>query len=1093
MLGFLSKLLELSIRHRGLVVILVVAVGALGVYNFGRLPIDAVPDITNVQVQINTPVKALSPVEVERRITFPIEWTMGGLPGIQQVRSLSRYGLSQVTVVFKDGTDIYWARQLVNERLAAAKESLPPGLGEPQLGPIATGLGEIYMWTLEATPEARKPDGAPYDLTDLRTLQDWVVRPQLRGVPGVTEVNAIGGHERLYQVAPDPAKLVSYGLSFRDVLEALAANNANAGGGYIEHKGEQYLIRATGLVRNDEDIRGIVVGHHDGIPIRIQDVADVGVGRELRTGAATEDGREVVMGTAIMLVGENSRAVSQRVDERMKEVNKSLPEGVRAKTVYDRTYLVDATLRTVSKSLIEGALLVVVILFLLLGNLRAAFIAALAIPFSMLIAVTGMVENKVSGNLMSLGAIDFGLIVDGSVIIVENCVRRFAEEQHRLGRLLTKEERLSLSYEASQEVRKATIFGEIIIAIVYLPILTLTGIEGKMFRPMAETVLFALAGATILSMTFIPALVALLLTGKVSEKENVLFRHAKRAYDRALGWALGHRPAVVGGAAILLAAAGLLAARLGSEFAPKLSEGALAIQPARIPSISLTTSLEMQGLLEQTLKEAFPDEIQHIFARTGTAEVATDPMGPNVSDTYVMLRPQRAWKKASTQEELAAAIEEVLEDLPGQNYELSQPIELRFNELISGVRSDVAVKVFGDDLEEMLRQANRIGAVIRSIPGAADVKVEQVTGLPVLTIDIDRRAIARYGLNVADVQAVVEAAIGGVSAGEVFEGDKRFELVVRLPETIRRDLEAIERLPIPLPGGADEAAASATAPGAMAPGADRTERARTAFVPLGAVATISTEEGPNQVSREGGKRRVVVQANVRGRDLGGFVAEGQRRIDAEVKIPAGNWIAWGGQFENLIAARERLAIVVPVALFLIFGLLFLSFGTVKNALLIFSGVPLALTGGVVALWIRGLPVSISAAVGFIALSGVAVLNGLVMVTFIENLRHEGVPIDEAVPRGSIARLRPVLMTALVAALGFVPMALATGTGSEVQRPLATVVIGGILSSTALTLMVLPVLYRIFHRDSALPTRTLMPLDGPEITVHGPEGDPGPLG
>ncbi|MCC6552486.1 MAG: CusA/CzcA family heavy metal efflux RND transporter [Polyangiaceae bacterium] len=1059
MLGFLSKLLKLSIRHRWLVVIATVAVGALGVYNFGRLPIDAVPDITNVQVQINTPVKALSPVEVERRITFPIEWAMGGLPAVEQVRSLSRYGLSQVTVVFEDGTDIYWARQLVAERLAAAKESLPPGLGEPQMGPISTGLGEIYMWTLEADPAARKPDGTPYDLTDLRTLEDWVVRPQLRGVPGVTEVNAIGGHERLYQVAPDPSKLVSYGLSFRDVFEALAANNANAGGGYIEHKGEQYLIRATGLVQGEDDIRGIVVGHHGGVPIRIQDVADVGVGRELRTGAATEDGREVVIGTAIMLMGENSRSVSQRVDRQMKEINKSLPEGVKAKTVYDRTYLVDATLHTVSRSLIEGALLVIVILFVLLGNFRAALIAALAIPFSMLIAVTGMVQNKVSGNLMSLGAIDFGLIVDGSVIIVENCVRRFAEEQHRLGRLLTRDERLTLAYEASQEVRKATIFGEIIIAIVYLPILTLTGIEGKMFRPMAETVLFALAGATVLSMTFIPALVALLLTGKVSEKENFFFKQAKRGYDRALHWALAHRPAIVAGAVVLLAGAGLVGARLGSEFAPKLSEGALAVQPARIPSIGLSTSLEMQGLLERTLKEAFPDEIEHIFARTGTAEVATDPMGPNVSDTYVMLRPRSSWKKASTQEELAEAIAEVLEGLPGQSYELSQPIELRFNELISGVRSDVAVKVFGDDLEDMLRQANRIGAVLRSTPGAADVKVEQVTGLPVLTIDIDRRAIARHGLNVADVQAVVEAAIGGMSAGEVFEGDKRFDLVVRLPDRIRRDLEAIESLPIPLPEEPDQLGADVAVPGL-----DRADLARTAFVPLGAVARIAIEEGPNQVSRENGKRRVVVQANVRGRDLGGFVEEAQQRIDAEVKLPSGNWLAWGGQFENLIAARERLALVVPAALFLIFGLLFLSFGTLTNALLIFSGVPLALTGGIVALWVRGLPISISAAVGFIALSGVAVLNGLVMVTFIENTRHEGVPIDEAVHRGSIARLRPVLMTALVAALGFVPMALATGTGSEVQRPLATVVIGGILSSTALTLVVLPVLYRIFHRD-----------------------------
>jgi cobalt-zinc-cadmium resistance protein CzcA len=1060
MLALLAKLLSFSVRHRWLVVVLTLLVGGLGVYNFGRLPIDAVPDITNVQVQINTSVKALSPVEVERRVTFPIEWAMGGIPSIEQVRSLSRYGLSQVTVIFEDGTDIYWARQQVGERLAAAKESLPPGLGEPQMGPIATGLGEIYMWSLEAAEDARRPDGKPYDLTDLRTIQDWTVRPQLRTVPGVTEINSIGGHERLYQVSPDPAKLVGYGLSFRDVLAALAANNANAGGGYIEHKGEQYLIRATGLVENEDDIRGIIVGRHGEVPIRIQDIAEVGTGRELRTGAATEDGREVVIGTAIMLVGENSRAVSQRVDARMKAVNKSLPEGVTTKTIYDRTYLVDATLSTVEKNLLEGAALVIAVLVLLLGNFRAALIAALAIPFSMLIAVTGMVESKVSGNLMSLGAIDFGLIVDGSVIIVENCVRRFAEEQHRLGRVLNTEERLKLAYEASQEVRKATIFGEIIIAIVYLPILTLTGIEGKMFRPMAQTVVLALAGATVLSMTFIPALVALMLTGKIAEKENFLFRHAKRAYERALSFALSRKAGVVAAATIFFSISGLVATRLGSEFAPKLSEGALALQLARIPSISLTQSLALQTQLERVLKERFPDEIEHIFARTGTAEVATDPMGPNVSDTYLMLTPRSAWKKAKSQEELAEAIEKVIKELPGQSYEFSQPIELRFNELISGVRSDVAVKVFGDDMDVMRKQATRIGAILGKTPGAADVKVEQVTGLPVLTIAIDRRAIARYGLNVADVQAVVEAAVGGLRAGEVFEGDKRFDLVVRLPDAIRRNVEALENLPVPLPPKADDASrASAPTAKGVDPGAGRP-----GFVPLGTVAKITLEEGPNQVSRENGKRRIVVQCNVRGRDLGGFVAEAQRRIDAEVKLPSGYWSEWGGQFENLIAARKRLALVVPLALGLIFGLLFLSFGTLKNAALIFTGVPLALTGGVLALWIRGLPVSISAAVGFIALSGVAVLNGLVMVTFIENLRHEGAAIDDAVHRGSIARLRPVLMTALVAALGFVPMALATGTGSEVQRPLATVVIGGVLSSTALTLLVLPVLYRLFHRE-----------------------------
>ena len=1060
MLALLSRLLAFSVTHRWLVVALTLAVGALGVYNFNRLPIDAVVDITNVQVQINTQVKALSPVEVERQVTFPIESSMGGLPQLSQVRSLSRYGLSQVTVIFEDGTDIYWARQLVSERLSASKSSLPPGL-EPQIGPIATGLGEIYMWTLEAEPDARTPDGRPYDLSDLRTLQDWVVRPQVRTVPGVTEVNSIGGYERLYQVAPDPTRLVGYGLSFRDVLQALAANNANAGGGYIEHKGEQYLVRATGLVQSEQDIGEIVVGNRQGTPIRIRDVAEVGLGKELRTGAATSDGRETVIGTAIMLVDENSRAVSRRVADKMQAVNKSLPPGVHAKTVYDRSYLVDATLRTVRNSLVEGAALVVAVLFLLLGNIRAALIAALAIPFSMLIAITGMVETRTSGNLMSLGAIDFGLIVDGSVIIVENCVRRFAHEQRRLGRELTKQERVKLAYEASQEVRQATMFGELIISIVYLPILTLTGIEGKMFRPMAVTVVLALAGATVLSMTLIPALVAIFLKGKVSERENKPVLAARRLYERVLGWALAHRAQVITASVGLVLASGLLALRLGNEFAPKLSEGALAIQPARIPSVSLTTSVEMQAQLEQLLRRRFPDEIEHVFARTGTAEVATDPMGPNVSDTYVMLRPREQWKKARTQEELAAAMGEVIAELPGQSYEFSQPIELRFNELISGVRSEVAVKVFGDDMQVLLRESAAIARVLAETPGVADLKVEQVTGLPVLTIDIDRRAIARFGLNVTDVQEVVEAAVGGVSAGEVFEGDKRFDLVVRLPENLRRDLNALENLPVAVSLAPDRHEASSEL--------QARDAAHKAFVPLGALAKIAVQEGPNQVSRENGKRRVVVQCNVRGRDLGSFVADAQERIEAKVKLPSGYWLAWGGQFENLLAARERLALVVPVALASIFGLLFLSFGTLKNALLIFSGVPLALTGGILALWLRDLPISISAAIGFIALSGVAVLNGLVMLTIIENMRRSGESLDDAVLHGSVARLRPVLMTALVAALGFVPMALATGTGSEVQRPLATVVIGGVLSSTALTLLVLPVLYRWFHRpDEAAP-------------------------
>ncbi len=1059
MMTLLARLLRFSVDNRWTVLVVTIMVGIFGAYNFTRLPIDAVPDLTNVQVQVNTPVQALGPVEVERQITYPIEAAMGGLPKLEQVRSLSRFGLSQVTLVFEDGTDIFWARQLVAERLSSAKSSLPKDVA-PELGPIATGLGEIFMWSVEADPDARRPDGKPYDLIDLRTIQDWVVRPQVRTVDGVTEVNAIGGFERLYQVAPDPTSLVALGLSFSDVVAALERNNGASGGGYVESKGEQYLVRTAGLLQDEADIERVTLSTRDGVPVRVADVASVGIGRDLRTGAATVEGKEAVIGTAIMLVGENSRNVSRRVSERLAEVQKSLPPGVKVRTLYDRTYLVEATLHTVSRSLLEGAALVVAVLFLLLGNLRAAIIAALAIPFSMLIAVTGMVETGTSGNLMSLGAIDFGLIVDGSVIIVENCIRRFAEEQHRLGRVLTRQERIELAYEASKEVRKATLFGELIISIVYLPILTLTGIEGKMFKPMAVTVVLALAGATILSMTLIPALVAIMLGGKISEKENFLFRIAKHAYDRVLIFALANRAIVLVCAALFLGFSSAVAYTLGNEFAPKLSEGALAVQPARIPSVGINTSVEMQASLERVIREKFPDEIGEIFARTGTAEVATDPMGPNVSDTYLMLKPRDQWTRAHTQEELATAISKELKNVPGQSYEFSQPIELRFNELISGVRSDVAVKVFGDDLDSMLAHANRVAAVLGTIDGVADLKVEQVTGLPVLTIDVDRDAIARYGISVADVESVVAAAFGGKEAGQVYQGDRRFDIVVRLPESLRRDLRAIGDLPVPIST------------------ADRNPDTGW-FVPLRAVAKIDIAEGPNQVSRENGKRRVVVQANVRGRDLGSFVAEAQERVEAEAPGTEGLWIAWGGQFENLIAARKRLAVVVPVALALIFGLLYLSFRNVRNALIIYTGVPLALTGGVLALAVRGLPFSISAAVGFIALSGVAVLNGLVMVTFIENLHRGGKSVHDAVHEGALARLRPVLMTALVAAFGFVPMAIATGTGAEVQRPLATVVIGGILSSTLLTLIVLPVLYRIAHTREAKDEAKLPALPGPE--------------
>ncbi len=1062
----MEKLIAFSIRQRWLVILATVGMAALGVVNFGRLPIDAVPDITNVQVQINTAVTALSPVEVEKRITFPVEWAMSGIPNVEQVRSLSRYGLSQVTVIFKDGTDTHFARQLVNQRLQEARESLPSGV-EPTMGPISTGLGEIFMWTVEADSGARKPDGTAYTLTELRTLQDWVVRPQVRTVSGVTEVNSIGGFEKQFHVTPTPAKLLAHGLTFRDVFEALARNNDNAGAGYIEHFDEQYLIRATGLVQSLEDIGSIVLRTKDGTPIHVRDVASVALGEQLRTGAGTHQGREAVVGTAIMLLGENSRTVSRRVAAKMTEVNRSLPDGVRVRTVYDRTYLVDATLKTVRTNLLEGALLVIVVLLLLLGNFRAALIVALAIPLSMLFAITGMVQRGISGNLMSLGAIDFGIIVDGAVVLVENIVRRFAHRQRELGRLMSYDERLEEAFHSAREVAKPVLFGVGIIMIVYLPILTLSGIEGKMFKPMAAVVLLALAGALVLTFTFVPAAVATFLTGRVAEEENPLLRAIRRVYGPTLVWSLRYRRALALGAGLIVVGCGLLAGTMGSEFVPKLGEGALAIQPARIPSISLRTSIAMQGKVEDLLRREFPDEVADVFARTGTAEIATDPMGPNVSDTYVMLTPKATWRRAKTQEQLAELMEERLQLLRGQNFEISQPIELRFNELIAGVRSDVAVKVFGDDLDVLTANANRIAGIVSSVPGAADIKVEQTSGLPVLTVDVDRQAIARYGLNVADVQEVVSTAMGGGKAGQVFEGDQRFDLIVRLPDDMRRDLHALENLPIPLP--------TAEAPSSTVSLISRSHAAaHPGYVPLGAVAKITLEEGPNQISREDGKRRVVVQANVRGRDLGSFVAEAQRRVSAEVTLPPRYWLRWGGQFENLAAARNRLMIVVPLALFLIFILLFMTFGSVPQALLVFTGVPLALTGGVIALWMRGLPLSISAGVGFIALSGVAVLNGLVMVSFINDLRTRGVPLDSAIREGSLTRLRPVLMTALVASLGFVPMALAHGTGAEVQRPLATVVIGGIVSSTLLTLIVLPALYLLFH-----PART-----GPEHPAPG---------
>ena len=1043
----LEKIIELSIRQRVAVLVAALLLAAIGVYSFGRLKIDAVPDITNVQVQINTAAPGFSPLEAEQRITFPIETAIAGLPGLEYTRSVSRYGLSQVTVVFADGTDIYFARQLVNERLQGVRSTLPAGI-EPELGPIATGLGEIFMYTIEAKPGAVKSDGSRYTAQDLRTLHDWVVRPQLRNVPGVTEVNSVGGYRKEYVVAPDPSRLAGFGLTVEDVIAALEANNGNVGAGYIERSGAQYLIRVPGQAQGERDLAGIIVATRGGVPVRIADVADVEIGSEIRNGAATKDGQEVVLGTIFMLVGENAREVSVAVAERLEEVNRSLPGGVVAKTVYDRSKLVEATVSTVERNLAEGALLVIVVLFVLLGNIRAALITAAVIPLSFLMTITGMVQTNVSGNLMSLGALDFGLIVDGAVIIVENCLRRFGEAQHRLGRVLDREERFKLAAGASAEVIRPSLFGILIITIVYIPIFALEGVEGKTFHPMALVVVMALTAALLLSLTFVPAAVATFVTGRVEEKENRVMRAAKSRYVPMLDFAIRQRRIVVGAAAVLVALSGLAATRLGSEFIPNLDEGDIALHALRIPGTSLTQAVQMQSALEDRIKK-FP-EVDMVFAKIGTADVATDPVPPSVADTFVIMKPRDQWpdpRKPKAQ--LVAEMNKAVQEVPGSRYEFIQPIQMRFNELIAGVRSDVAIKVYGDDLDQLAATAAEIENVVGSIAGSQDAQTEQVTGLPFIQVVPDRLKLTQLGLNVDDVQTVVATAIGGAEAGQIFEGDRRFDIVVRLPEQLRQDPQVIERLPIPLPSGG--------------------------AVPLSEVASIERIQGPNQISREDGKRRAVVTTNVRGRDLGSFIAEAKERIGAEVELPEGYWIDYGGTFEQLQSAATRLQIVVPLALLLIFGLLVTLFRSWKDALVVFSGVPLALTGGIAALLLRGIPFSISAGVGFIALSGVAVLNGVVMLTFIKQLMEEGSGLEDAIRDGAQARLRPVLMTALVASLGFVPMALNVGLGSEVQRPLATVVIGGIISSTILTLIVLPALYRMVRgRDVEAQQGSAMP-------------------
>jgi cobalt-zinc-cadmium resistance protein CzcA len=1030
----ITSILRLSVERRGVMMLFALLVAFLGMYSYKQLPIDAVPDITNVQVQINTSTPGYSPLETEQRVTFVVETSLAGLPNLSYTRSLSRYGLSQVTVVFNEGTDLYFARNLVNERLNAITALLPTGL-TPKMGPIATGLGEIYMYSLSTEPQARQDNGKPYDAMALREIHDWVVKPQLSLVEGVTEVYAIGGFEKQYHVNPNPLAMINMGISTDDLISALERNNANQGAGFIEHNGQQVLIRSEAQLRGINDIGKVIVKIIDGVPVKVQDIANINLGKALRSGAGTLEGQETVIGTTMMLVGENSRTVAKAVDKKLEEIKSSLPNGVLLEAVYDRTRLVDKTIDTVQINLVEGALLVIVVLFVLLGNVRAALITAAVIPMAMLATITGMVKTEVSANLMSLGALDFGLIVDGAVIIVENCIRRLSESQQRNGAILSLKERLNVVYEATNEVIRPSLFGVLIITIVYIPLFTLTGVEGKMFHPMASTVIMALLAAMVFSFTLVPAAIAIFMKGKISEKDNRIITGTKAVYRPILMGALRYRWIVLSGASALVVGSLWMGSKLGSEFIPQLNEGDILVQAIRIPGTGLEQAVAMQKTLEMKLMQY--EQVQTVFGRTGTGEVATDPMPPNITDTFVILKPRDQWPDPSmTKADLVERLEEDLFALPGNNYEFTQPIQMRFNELISGVRADLGIKIFGDDLDTLFVSASEILSVISTIEGADDARLEQVEGIPIFTVTPKPDQLARYGLDVTDLQLWLNAATGGKTAGMIFEGDRRFEIVVRYADSIRNELTQLETIPISTPTGE--------------------------HVPITELATLAFKKVPNQISRENGKRSIVVTANVRDRDIGTFVKEAQGRIKDEVDLPAGYWLDYGGTFEQLESASQRLTIVVPVTLFVIVTILVIAFGSIRDALIIFTGIPLALTGGVMSLWLRDMPLSISASVGFIALSGIAVLNGLVMLSFIKERLIETGDLMKSIVEGALIRLRPVLMTALVASLGFVPMALNTGIGAEVQRPLATVVIGGIISSTLLTLVVLPVLYRIVY-------------------------------
>ncbi|MTJ01360.1 efflux RND transporter permease subunit [Idiomarina piscisalsi] len=1035
----IDALIRFAVERRWLVLAATLLVAAAGVYSTLKLPIDAVPDITNVQVQINSEAPGYSPLETEQRISYPVETAMAGLPKLDYTRSISRYGLSQVTVVFEEGTDIYWARQQISERLQKVRGEVPDGI-EPTMGPIASGLGEIVNYVVRAKEGATNADGEAYTPEQLRTIQDWIIKPQLVKVPGVTEINSVGGYEKQYQVAPIPGRMLAYKVTMQDLLSALDLNNRNAGAGYIEKNGEQWLVRSPGQLKTLDDIRGVVVTKRDDAPVRVSDVAEVKLGEQLRTGASTSGESEVVLGTAMMLIGENSRIVAQNVAHKIEEVQRSLPDGVVIETVYNRTSLVDKTIATVEKNLFEGAVLVIVVLFILLGNVRAALITACVIPLSMLFAVSGMVANKVSGNLMSLGAIDFGIIVDGAVIVVENALRRLGIAQQRLGRVLTTKERLIEVTHSTREVFNPTVFGVLIIMLVYLPIFALSGVEGKMFHPMAFTVVAALLGALIFSVTFVPAAIAIFVRGNIKHGENRIMRAARKVYQPVLRQTLKLPVVIILLGFGLFAVSMFQASRMGTEFLPQLDEGDIAMQALRIPGTGLQQSIAMQKDVESVVSRF--DEVKLVFSKIGTPDVATDPMPPSVADTIIILKEREDWlNPEKTKEQLVAEIRTAVQELPGNKYEFTQPIEMRFNELIAGVRADLGVRIYGDDLQTLKRLGDSAAAVIRTVNGAADVRVEQMTGLLTLSVRPKRDHLALLGLTVADVQRAVQAAVGGVQSGIIYEGDKRFKLMVRLDKEWRKSIEQLKSLPIDLPAGNPELR----------------------YVPLGEVAELSLESGPNQINRESSKRNVIVSANVEDRDLGSFVADVQDALTTEVDLPAGYWVNYDGTFEQLQSASQRLSLVVPLALLLIIGLLYSAFNSLSSALVIFTGVPLALTGGIFALALRDMPLSISAAVGFIALSGVAVLNGVVMLTFIRQLLRDGLPLKDAVFEGAQQRLRPVLMTALVASLGFVPMAFNTGVGAEVQRPLATVVIGGIVSSTLLTLVVLPALYYLVQR------------------------------